>query len=227
MLEFYDSKNGNGRWRCMCDCGRETIVYTGGLTRGTTQSCGCLHKERTSITHKKYNEYDLSGDFGIGYTTNTNQPFYFDKEDFDLIKDYAWLENDQGYIVSRNKDGDTSLIRMHRLIMNPPKDVLIDHRNLKRYDNQKHNLREANKQLNGINRPHNINNSVGVKGVEPYDNDRYLARICVDGKNIHIGIFDSLEDAKQAREDKEKELFGEFAYRGGVNDNELCSVSRT
>lgn len=64
MLEFYDSKNGNGRWRCMCDCGRETIVYTGGLTRGSTQSCGCLHKEKTSITHKKYNEYNLSGEFG-------------------------------------------------------------------------------------------------------------------------------------------------------------------
>lgn len=214
VVEYYDSKNGNARWRCLCDCGKEKIAYSGGLTRGTTQSCGCLHREMVSVTHKKFNKYDLSGEFGIGYTTNTGASFYFDKEDYEQIKDYAWLENDQGYIISRNANGNTSTIRMHRLIMNVPEDVIVDHKNLKRYDNRKCNLRSANKQLNGINRPHNINNPVGIKGVEKYRNDKYIARICVDGKNIHLGIFDNIEDAQKARESKEIELFGEFAYKG-------------
>lgn len=41
-------KNGSTvtRWRCLCDCGRETIVSQSELQRGETQSCGCLQKER-------------------------------------------------------------------------------------------------------------------------------------------------------------------------------------
>jgi len=34
------------RWNCKCDCGKETIVYAGHLTKNHTQSCGCLQKER-------------------------------------------------------------------------------------------------------------------------------------------------------------------------------------
>ena len=30
----------------------------------------------------------MSNDYGVGYTTNTNKEFYFDLEDYDLIKEY-------------------------------------------------------------------------------------------------------------------------------------------
>ena len=30
------------RWRCVCDCGRETTVTHSNLVRGATKSCGCL-----------------------------------------------------------------------------------------------------------------------------------------------------------------------------------------
>lgn len=33
-------------WRCLCDCGNETIVSTSALRNGQTKSCGCLQKER-------------------------------------------------------------------------------------------------------------------------------------------------------------------------------------
>lgn len=33
---------GNGKWKCICDCGKEHIVSTSGLTTGKTKSCGCL-----------------------------------------------------------------------------------------------------------------------------------------------------------------------------------------
>lgn len=36
------------RYRCRCDCGRETLVRPQCLRRGNTQSCGCLQKDRTS-----------------------------------------------------------------------------------------------------------------------------------------------------------------------------------
>ena len=32
-------------WRCLCDCGRETVVKTSHLRSGRTVSCGCVHAE--------------------------------------------------------------------------------------------------------------------------------------------------------------------------------------
>lgn len=32
---------GNQKWKCRCDCGNETIVFTSNLTRSHTISCGC------------------------------------------------------------------------------------------------------------------------------------------------------------------------------------------
>lgn len=34
-----------GVWLCRCDCGTEKTITTDSLVRGTTRSCGCLHKD--------------------------------------------------------------------------------------------------------------------------------------------------------------------------------------
>lgn len=33
------------RWRAICECGNSVVVAGYNLTRGHTQSCGCLHRE--------------------------------------------------------------------------------------------------------------------------------------------------------------------------------------
>lgn len=45
--EDYIAPNGKHhvRWRCLCDCGNETIVDVCELVGGGTKSCGCLHEE--------------------------------------------------------------------------------------------------------------------------------------------------------------------------------------
>ena len=54
-----DFVNKNGapvtRWRCVCDCGNETIVRAQNLVNGTTKSCGCLRRERASLRSSKNN----------------------------------------------------------------------------------------------------------------------------------------------------------------------------
>lgn len=58
VLERYKSSRGNAKWICQCDCGNIGIVFAQGLKRGTSQSCGCLHKERArsyNTTHNKSN----------------------------------------------------------------------------------------------------------------------------------------------------------------------------
>ena len=39
---------GNGKWRCLCECGNEVLVQTDNLKSGNTKSCGCLQKDRAS-----------------------------------------------------------------------------------------------------------------------------------------------------------------------------------
>lgn len=41
-LHHYDEKFRHYYWECQCDCGGTTIVYSGHLKTGHTQSCGCL-----------------------------------------------------------------------------------------------------------------------------------------------------------------------------------------
>lgn len=46
------SSNGRVLWECKCDCGEKTAVISSDLLNGSTQSCGCLQKERAAEVHK-------------------------------------------------------------------------------------------------------------------------------------------------------------------------------
>jgi hypothetical protein len=39
---------GQRDWKCICECGRETLVSGSALRTGNTRSCGCLAKESTT-----------------------------------------------------------------------------------------------------------------------------------------------------------------------------------
>lgn len=56
--------SGNLRWHCACDCGKQTIIPSGGLRRGHYQSCGCMQKKGT-ITHGE----TLGGKRSVEYIT--------------------------------------------------------------------------------------------------------------------------------------------------------------
>lgn len=59
--ENHVSKGGHifAQWKCVCDCGKETIVQAGSLKRGTTQSCGCLQRETAAKLKAKHgHSYD-------------------------------------------------------------------------------------------------------------------------------------------------------------------------
>jgi hypothetical protein len=44
-------------WKCVCDCGSETVVRGRLLRRGWTKSCGCLSKEKVAQRSTKHGEY--------------------------------------------------------------------------------------------------------------------------------------------------------------------------
>ncbi len=42
VISYEEKREGKHYWRCLCDCGRETIVNQTSLQSGKTKSCGCL-----------------------------------------------------------------------------------------------------------------------------------------------------------------------------------------
>lgn len=87
----------------------------------------------------------------------------------------------------------------------------IDHINRDRSDNSIKNLRIATKSQNRMNVSHKSLNKTGCRGV--FLNQRgkkYKSQIMKDGKLIHLGSFNAIEDAKMAYGEAAKRLFGDF-----------------
>ncbi len=46
VLAYAGKRAGMHRWRCLCDCGKETVVGQTLLQSGKTKSCGCLQEKQ-------------------------------------------------------------------------------------------------------------------------------------------------------------------------------------
>lgn len=44
------------RFICLCDCGNEKVVMLSNLKNGSTNSCGCLNKEKVSVRSKTHGD---------------------------------------------------------------------------------------------------------------------------------------------------------------------------
>lgn len=206
------------RWLCECNCEKHTQIIVGSshLRSGHTQSCGCLKNEKIAkqgYLNKKYNTYDLSGDYGVGYTLK-GEKFYFDLEDYNLIKDHCWHMEPLGYLAS-DTHGDEGVIKMHRLVMGVDNsNIHIDHVNHITFDNRKINLRPCGAAENNWNVGKRIDNKSGYPGVCWHKRDScWEAYIQVHKKPLYLGRFDSLEEAIRARKDAEEKYFKNFSYR--------------
>lgn len=200
------------RWLCNCDCGNETIVLDSNLMKKNgIKSCGCLRRNFAYNLNKKCNTYDLFGEYGVGYTSK-GEEFYFDLEDYDLIKDYCWYINNRQYVCAKV---DKKQILLHRVVLQIDNNYEIDHIQGKqsRHDNRKSNLRICTHSENMKNVGLRIDNTSGVTGVH-FDKgkQKWIARIVIDGKRIVLGEYNNFENAKRKRLEAEKEYYGEFSY---------------
>lgn len=216
--EYYQTKNKRSLWLCDCDCGKKNIVvYASNLLSGKSTSCGC---NRHINRQKRINTYDLSGDFGVGYTENCEE-FYFDLEDFDKIKKYSWHTDKAGYICAneryyQNDELKNKTVKMHRIVMgvtDPQKQV--DHIFHQVNDNRKSQLRIVSPFENAANKRALNSNTSGVCGVNyVHKMKQWRAYIGLNNKQKHLGYFKKLEDAINARRMAEIKYFGEYRYIG-------------
>lgn len=104
------------------------------------------------------------------------------------------------------KETKRGQIKFHRYIIDAPNHLLVDHINNDTLDNRDCNLSLATKSQNRQNsKGLDSNNKSGVRGVYwNKDNNKWRARIKIEGKQIEVGSFVDLEDARQAMDEARK-----------------------
>lgn len=144
--------------------------------------------------------------------------------DYDLVSKYKWHIHSRGYAVTtlpRNPETKKQkTIRMHRLIMNPPDNMDIDHFNHDTLDNRRENLRICTTANNGGNRVKNkgVTSSL-YKGVTLSKYRKLVAQIRFEGKYIHLGNYANEIDAARAYNRGARYYFGEFALLNQFENN--------
>lgn len=93
----------------------------------------------------------------------------------------------------------------------------LDHINGDRNDNRIENLREATQLENAKNKIMAANNTSGYKGVTYHKgNNRWQARIRVNGRLIHLGYHDTAESASTSYREAANRYFGLFVRGRGA-----------
>jgi len=135
-----------------------------------------------------------------------NQFAQVDDSDFKELNKHKWYCTSAGYAV-REVKGKTLL--MHRVLLDAQKPFDVDHIDGNPLNNQRENIRIVTHAQNTQQRVHlNKNNSSGVTGICWWKRDgKWRARIYVNGKEIHLGLFAKKEDAITARKDAEKKYY--------------------
>jgi len=133
-----------------------------------------------------------------------------DAADYEWLRRYTWravCANGRTFYACTYCEGKLCL--MHRMIMNPPAGMVVDHKNRYGLDNHRVNLRHATPGQNNINRAWDTGAS-GFRGVYPC-RDKWGARIGHQRRTLYIGLFDDPAEAARAYDRKAIELHGEFA----------------
>lgn len=155
------------------------------------------YEEPLSIVGAKYIQLG-HGEFAI-----------IDEEDYEKVSKYVWRKATFGHAFTttkRDSNGKQKTILMHRLVLDFP-ESWIDHRNCDPADNRKSNLRLCTPSQNQKNRKKKEGTSTSkYKGVvSEVHSGKWRAA-------IHIGSYDTEEEAAAAYNKIAELLFGEFAY---------------
>lgn len=132
-----------------------------------------------------------------------------DDEDFELVNQYQWRGHKGGN--SDNHIYAVTRLRMHRLVMQAPPGMVVDHINGDTLDNRKCNLRLCTTSQNQQNsRPRK--GTSRYKGVS-YNakKKKWLGAFMANGKVHYVGCFTSEEQWAKAVDKKRKEVCGDYA----------------
>ena len=118
----------------------------------------------------------------------------------------------QAWII--DKHGVKRRMTLHRFLMDAPPGQLVDHVNGDGLDNRRSNLRLVSREQNQRNR--RARSGRDHKGITQTPSGQWRARIEVEGRSRHLGVFKTPEAASLAYHKASVEHFGSYAFRAAL-----------
>lgn len=120
----------------------------------------------------------------------------------ELVSRYAWSMDGHGYAITRMKG---TIVYLHNFVyktlygFGTDKGEQVDHVDRNPLNNADFNLRKVTKGFNVVNSNIRRNNTSGYRGVQTSRRgSRWLAEMMHDRKKVHLGTFDTKEEAARA-----------------------------
>lgn len=133
---------------------------------------------------------------------------YVDAADFEWLSQWIWSLYG-GYAGRYEKK---KFILMHREIVQPPKGMIVDHKNRNKLDNTRPNLRVCTHSENAHNRAKRRGSSSRFLGVcYVKEQAKYHAYVHCRRRHLRCGDFTDEVEAARAHDRKAVEVYGEFA----------------
>jgi hypothetical protein len=170
---------------------------------------------------------EVSGIEGVRFISiGHGRAVMVDAADFEWLNKHKWCSRGGpgGYAATMI---DRKMVFMHRLIMDAPAGLVVDHTNGNKHDNRRSNLRKCTQSENRRNSRKSRGTS-RFKGVSWLrTRGKWQANIYHDGKSIHLGLFDDEIEAAMAYDRKARELFGEFACLNFPELGRIVTVAKS
>lgn len=135
--------------------------------------------------------------------------------DDDLYEHYAafswWAKVNACTVYARNKQG-----YMHRIIMNAPKGIEVDHIDHNGLNNQRSNLRLATRSQNLANTKCHSDSKSAYKGIWK-DKGSWTAEIAKEGRRYRLGSYATEIEAARRYDIEALKMFNEFAQTNGIS----------
>lgn len=184
-----------------CNCGYEKFLYSSDISSGKAR-CSQCNNGKTQYAHNRLQEY---------------KDLYINKTvwDFNILDIYH--KNDATYATAKCKCGNIIDRKLTKIVHGQIKSCA--HCGRKNLETGIKIMKDANVEGTNIllvkaiadgRRSTNKNSSTKTNGVSMIKNGRYRAYINFARKQYHLGTFDTVEEAKEARKKAEKEIYGKF-----------------
>ncbi len=146
-----------------------------------------------------------------GNRITIDRDFWYDNDMFEKNLQ-VHQNNGVNYACIRlGADDNYKRIMLHRFIMGAVDGEIIDHINKDTLDNRRENLRFCTHAENMRNSKKRKHSKQKYKGVEKMPSGRFRARIVLNKKHIHIGTYDTPEEAAFAYDKEATKLHKRFA----------------